>query len=67
MAHSGEHPRANPGLGPVLVTLALVCVQVVLLQMAVNRLVWGQYQAVLPAAAATGLTYVLVWLVARLS
>lgn len=62
MAHEKSHPRAEPFLWPVLAMGGILALQVALLQVAVNRLAWGLYPAVLaPAAGVAGLALV-AWL-----
>ncbi len=66
MGHSTPgHPRAEPYLWPVVTMGSIVAAQVVLLQVAVNRLAWGMYGDVLaPAVATLGLS-VAAWLLHR--
>lgn len=65
MARERTHPRAEPHLWPVITMGAVLALQVVLLQVAVNRLAWGMYRDVFsPAAATLGLA-VAAWLLYR--
>lgn len=65
MGPEKQHPRADPALWPLLLVGGLLTGQVVLLQVALNRLAWGLYGEVLPAAFAVAAIYPLAWLVAR--
>lgn len=60
-----EHPYADPGLRSLLAIALLVLLQVVLLQVALNRLVWGFYSEVLPAVIGVLILSLLSWFVYR--
>ncbi len=65
MAHERGHPRAEPQLWPLVAMSAILAVQVVLMQVALNRLIWGMYLSVYaPAAATLGLSLI-AWLLYR--
>jgi cytochrome c-type biogenesis protein CcmH/NrfG len=59
MGAKPNHPTALPHLWPVVAMGAILAAQVALLQVALNRLIWGMYLAVFaPAVATLGLSLV---------
>lgn len=62
MAHERSHPRAEPDVWPVLAMGGILAAQVALLQVAVNRLAWGLYPAVLAPAAGVAALALVAWL-----
>ncbi len=58
-----RHPHADPGLRSLLSLGLIVLLQVVLLQVALNRLVWGFYGEVLPPVVGSLALVVLAWFV----
>lgn len=65
MAPRRSHPRAEPYLWPVLGLGAILALQVALLQVALNRLIWGLYGQVLAPVALILILAVVAWLVHR--
>jgi hypothetical protein len=61
MGHEPGHPRAEPHLWPVLSMGSILALQVVLTQVAVNRLAWGMYKEVFSPAVATAGLAILSW------
>ncbi|HLN62833.1 MAG TPA: hypothetical protein VK464_14925 [Symbiobacteriaceae bacterium] len=55
------HPKAEPHLWPLLTMGAILATQVMLLQVALNRLAWGLYPNVLAPAAGAGALAILAW------
>lgn len=65
MARSSLHPRVEPYRWPLVAMGSILALQVVLMQVAVNRLAWGMYRDVFaPTAATVGLA-VAAWLLYR--
>lgn len=60
-----KHPRADSGLRPLLSMGLLVLLQVVFLQVALNRLVRGSYGEVLPPVVGALALVALGWFVYR--
>jgi multidrug transporter EmrE-like cation transporter len=56
------HPRAEPHLWPVVTMGAILATQVALMQVAVNRLAWGMYDAVFSPAVAVAVLAVAAWI-----
>jgi len=65
MGRSGGHPRAEPDLWPLIAMAVIVACQVAVLQVAINRLAWGMYRAVMPPAVAVMVLAVLAWMLYR--
>ncbi len=60
-----RHPYADPGLWSLLSIALIVLLQVVLLQVALNRLVWGFYGEVIPPVIGSLLLVILSWFLYR--